>query len=141
IPPQPAVVPPAGAPSSNVSTRELFQAHEKNDCAKVCHTLIDPPGFAFENYDAIGHYRTMDGGKPVDASASLIPPSGGAAVSFRDGVDFVNLLAAMPDVQRCFAMHWFRFALGREEVPGDGASLQAAGGTFARSGQNIRELM
>ena len=44
----------------------------------ACHKHINGAGFAFENYDAVGQYRTMEDGKPVDASGHLPLASGGS---------------------------------------------------------------
>src|SRR5262245_50064103 len=61
----PEMPPPPASPPQNVSTREVFEAHDRQECARACHQLFDPLGFAFENYDAVGHHRFVDGGKPV----------------------------------------------------------------------------
>jgi Protein of unknown function (DUF1592)/Protein of unknown function (DUF1588)/Protein of unknown function (DUF1595)/Protein of unknown function (DUF1585)/Protein of unknown function (DUF1587) len=141
IPPPPAMVPPTETPSPNVSTRERFVAHEQNQCAKACHSLMDPPGFAFEHYDAVGRYRTMDGGKPVDSSGLFVGPSGGDPIAFNDAIEFMNILAASDDVRRCVTNRWFRYAVGRADVPGDEASLETAYDAFVKSEYNVRELM
>ena len=65
--------------SAGGTTRQRFAEHDKNPCATACHTLMDPFGFAFEHYDGIGKYRTMDNGKAVDATGS----GAGAAVGAR----------------------------------------------------------
>ena len=44
----------------------------KDPCASACHAVLDPLGFAFENYDAIGRYRTTDNKLPVDAHGSVV---------------------------------------------------------------------
>jgi hypothetical protein len=137
----PAMVPPANVPPPNVSTRQVFEEHDKNDCARACHTLMDPIGFAFEHYDAVGRFRTMDGGKPVDSSGMLRPPSGATAMPFRDAIDLVKALAGLPDVRKCMAKQWFRYAVARQEVDGDEASLDGVVGSFQKAGDNIRELL
>ncbi|HVT78864.1 MAG TPA: DUF1592 domain-containing protein, partial [Acidimicrobiales bacterium] len=43
---------------ANGTTRQSYDAHGKAACASSCHGLFDPPGFAFENYDGLGQYRT-----------------------------------------------------------------------------------
>jgi hypothetical protein len=68
-------------------------------CAGCHHTLINPAGFAFENYDALGRYRTAEGGQPVDAADSYNFASG--AKSFANGVEFSRLLAESTEVHQC----------------------------------------
>jgi hypothetical protein len=53
------------------SVRERLQEHRKNPACSTCHSVMDPLGFALDHYDAIGAWRTVDSGTPVDASATL----------------------------------------------------------------------
>ncbi len=53
--------------------RERLAKHRTNAVCSTCHSAIDPPGFALENFDAIGAWRSTDeSGKPVDATATLV---------------------------------------------------------------------
>jgi Protein of unknown function (DUF1592)/Protein of unknown function (DUF1588)/Protein of unknown function (DUF1585)/Protein of unknown function (DUF1587)/Protein of unknown function (DUF1595)/Planctomycete cytochrome C len=60
------------------SVRERLEAHRQNPTCASCHAIMDPIGFALENFDLIGAWRDTDGGRPVDASATL---ADGTAVS------------------------------------------------------------
>ena len=71
LPPPPADVPPPKPASEGGTTRERFAEHSANACATGCHACMDPLGFAFEHYDGIGKFRTMDNGGVVDASGSF----------------------------------------------------------------------
>ena len=51
--------------------RERFAQHRADPACASCHNLIDPPGFALENYDAVGRWRDFDDGRPVDAKGGL----------------------------------------------------------------------
>jgi hypothetical protein len=73
-PPPPANVPPldektAGAEPKSV--RERLTQHRANPACASCHSRIDPLGFALDNYDVIGRWRTEEGGKPVDTAGEL----------------------------------------------------------------------
>ncbi len=57
------------------STRERMAAHTRNPVCASCHLPIDPLGLALENFDAVGQWRTVDAGKPIDASGSFIDGS------------------------------------------------------------------
>jgi hypothetical protein len=77
-PPPPDVVPPfeedAGAARPK-SVRERMEQHRRNPACAGCHRMIDPAGLALENFDAVGAWRTRDGGTrgtPVDASGQLV---------------------------------------------------------------------
>jgi hypothetical protein len=54
-----------------VSMRERLAEHRANPPCAGCHKLMDPVGFALENYDAVGRWRTTDGGAPIDAAGGL----------------------------------------------------------------------
>jgi hypothetical protein len=58
-----------GAPPKSV--RDRLTQHRANPVCASCHSRIDPLGFALENFDPIGRWRTEDGGKPVDSSGEL----------------------------------------------------------------------
>lgn len=62
--------------SANLSVRERLAEHRANASCASCHNMIDPIGFALENFDAVGRWRTLEEGKPVDASGGL--PDGSA---------------------------------------------------------------
>lgn len=125
VPPPPANVPPVEPPSETTTTRQRFETHSENPCASGCHNLFDPLGFAFENYDAIGAYRTEENGLPVDASGTLVTPAGGV-VPFTNAIELLTALAGAYEVDRCVADHWFNFMQGREMVEGERASFETA---------------
>ena len=74
-PPPPPDVPALkennGGGAKNLSIRERMAEHRKNPACSGCHQLMDPVGFSLENYDAVGRWRTVDDGKPIDVAGSL----------------------------------------------------------------------
>jgi hypothetical protein len=101
------VVPPA--PDPEKSTRERFSAHLADVVCSSCHGLIDPLGFAFEHFDAIGSYRELDGARPVD-SAVEVKTGLGFDGPYADGNELARALAASDTVRECFARFMFRAA-------------------------------
>ena len=74
-PPAPAGVPPLDeqkAKSSKLTLRQQFAEHRSNPSCAGCHAYLDPMGFAFENYDAIGRWRDQEKKQPIDASGALV---------------------------------------------------------------------
>jgi hypothetical protein len=55
----------------SVTLRELLEAHRANPACTSCHRMMDPIGFALENFDAVGAWRDKDGRTPIDASGQL----------------------------------------------------------------------
>jgi hypothetical protein len=51
--------------------RAQMEAHRQNPACASCHKLMDPLGFALENFDAVGAWRMVDAGSPIDASGQL----------------------------------------------------------------------
>jgi hypothetical protein len=133
VPAPPGNIPDPEADGPSTTTRERFAQHAEQACAKGCHALFDPWGFAFENFDSLGHYRTQENGKTVDASGEL--QAGGviggttpkqAVVSFKNGLELVNALAGNDEVSWCTSRHWSRYMLGRPEGDADVGALTNA---------------
>jgi hypothetical protein len=57
--------------SATLSVRARLAEHRANPACASCHQLMDPIGFAMENYDAVGRWRTMEEGEPIDTSGGL----------------------------------------------------------------------
>src|SRR5205085_10522554 len=72
-PPPPPDVPPLEEDGHELkgSLRKVMEQHRENALCASCHQKLDPLGFAFENYDAIGAWRDQDGPHPIDASGVL----------------------------------------------------------------------
>ena len=90
----------------------------KGTCGASCHGLLfNPLGFAFENYDAIGKYRTMDHGKPVNAADSYTLD--GQLKSFTNAVELSHLLAEAKETHACYVQNMMTYlnsrALAAEE--------------------------
>jgi hypothetical protein len=54
------------------SMRQQMELHRTTEPCKSCHKIMDPIGFTLENFDAIGQWRTEDGGVPVDATGEIV---------------------------------------------------------------------
>ena len=99
------------------TNRERTEAATSSEACAGCHDTLNPPGIAFENYDAMGAYRSHDNGHPVDASGS-VKLSGGETFTFSDGVDLARQLSTSAQVHDCYVTHWVRYATGVEVTAG-----------------------
>src|SRR5262249_41659695 len=54
------------------SMRERMEQHRTNPACSGCHNSMDPLGYSLENFDAIGHWRTSDGGSAIDATGTML---------------------------------------------------------------------
>ena len=104
------------------TVRERLAEHRRNPVCAGCHAAIDPPGFALENYDAVGRWREVDGAfRPIDASGTL--PDGTA---FDGIVGFRNALAARPEqFVTNVTEKLMTYALGRGIEPYDMPAVRA----------------
>jgi hypothetical protein len=131
-------IPVLPEPKPGQTTRERYAAHAQGFCAS-CHSKIDGVGFAFENYDATGKFRTMEQNKPVDSSGTVPLPSGD--ITFGKGIDFIRALATTRELRECVARQWVRYVLRRTEVPEEAGTAQALATAFANSSYDVRELL
>jgi mono/diheme cytochrome c family protein len=92
------------------SIRERLAQHRRDPGCAGCHSVIDPPGFALENFDAIGGWRTVDeSGRPIDASATL---SSGAKIEGLSGLRAL-LLEQPEQFPRTVTEKLLAYAVGR----------------------------
>ena len=125
----------------DVSVRERLAQHRTDPACSGCHDLMDPVGFGFENYDALGQWRTTEGNDlPVDASGELAQ-AGEISGPFVGAVELSHLLADSEMVRACVALQAFRASVGREEAPPDECSVVQAEERFVDSGADMRELL
>jgi hypothetical protein len=104
-----AVVPPAPDPSK--TTRERFDMHSTEGACAACHNNIDNFGFAFEQFDGMGRFRTTDNNQPVVSSVTI---SGGTDFDgpYADSNALAKAMSTSRQVQVCFARHVFRAMAG-----------------------------
>jgi hypothetical protein len=131
-----AVPTPAEEPAK--TTRERYEMHLQPACAS-CHGVIDPLGFAFENYDALGRYRADENGASIDPSGTM--SLDGEKPAFADGGALGRLAAESDDARRCWTEHWMRAAVRRGPADDDACHVEAIDELFVESGGNLRELV
>jgi hypothetical protein len=139
IPPN-IVVPAVKDPNPMQTTRQRFEEHSKDPCATACHSVIDPIGFAFEKYDAVGAYRTTENSQQVDSSGTVELPKSGK-ITFKDAIELSAILSKAPETRDCSIRQWLRYALGRREVDTENPSLAVLADSFQKSNYNLRDLL
>jgi Protein of unknown function (DUF1592)/Protein of unknown function (DUF1588)/Protein of unknown function (DUF1595)/Protein of unknown function (DUF1585) len=139
--------PPAGAldlaaaQTKNLTTerqRAGFRA-ERSPC-KGCHSLFDPMGLVFENYDAVGRFRSTIAGAPVDSSAEGIVPDTLVGHLANAG-DMVTRLAKSPEVSLCAAKQVMAYSLAKGvALASEECVAQDVEKRFVASGSQLSEL-
>jgi hypothetical protein len=112
-PPPPGAIPELAAKSKDGKTltlRQALEVHRDNPSCSGCHSKMDPIGFALENYDAVGAWRTQDAGSPIDARGQLpgSPEFNGPA-----GLKKLLLASRRDEFAETVAEKMLTYALGR----------------------------
>ena len=118
-PPPPAAVPEidlADPRIAKLSLKERIQNHRNHAACMSCHAKIDPWGIAFENYDAVGSWRSQVKGKPVDASSLLFNRQ---KLDGMDGLKRFLLTNRQDQFARAMVHKLTTYALGRPLTFGD----------------------
>ena len=115
-PPEVPALPEAGEGGKVLSVRERLSEHRKNAACASCHVRMDPLGFALENFDAVGTWRTVEKNGPAD----LTPQPIDASAQLPDGTTFAGvsglrqiLLERSDQFVYTMTEKLFTFALGR----------------------------
>jgi mono/diheme cytochrome c family protein len=107
--------------SASLPGRERLAKHRAQPACAVCHDRIDPVGFALENFDAVGRWRTLDAERPVDASGVL---PDGSAVEGIAGLE-AALVRRPEDFTTALSEKLLTYALGRGVTQIDGPAVRA----------------
>lgn len=146
-PPPPANVPAIEPPtpqSPKATLRQKIEAHRNDANCAACHAKIDPLGLAWDNYDAIGQWRTHEKVPAGVGSDPVIDPSGlmpdGRA--FKDATEFKRLLLEDRDkVARAFIEHLCTYALRRALAFDDQDDLNAIQAEAKKSDYRIKDIV
>ena len=106
--------------SSALSVRERLAQHRSNATCASCHNLMDPIGLSLENYDAVGRWREVEEGRPIDSTGGL--PDGS---QFNGVTGLETALLKRPELfVRTLTEKLLTFALGRGVEPFDGPAIR-----------------
>ena len=146
-PPPPANVPaiePNPPQNPKATLREKIEAHRNDANCAACHATIDPLGLAWDNYDAIGQWRTREKVATGLGEDPLIDPSGlmpdGRA--FKDATEFKRLLLEDRDkVARAFIEHLCTYALRRVLTVDDSDDIKAIVANVNSNQNGVRDIV
>ena len=148
-----------------LTNRGLLEMHLTNPSCASCHRLIDPIGYGFEQYDALGRFReqhlltvfpTRDEllskrkTKPTEYELPIDPSGEVRGIAVKGGVSYAQfsspkelglILAAEPTCQKCVVRQVFRYALGRPETTADAEAIDQIFRDFQDSRFLFQELI
>ena len=138
--------PPPNVPQVDLTNPEILKMtlkerivdHRNKPACLSCHSKIDPWGIAFENYDALGTFRTSIRNQPVDATAELFNRQTLAGV---DGLKRYLLTDRQDQFARAMVHKLTAYALGRPLAFADRADIDSLTAQFRRRGDGLGELI
>jgi hypothetical protein len=108
-------------------------------CGASCHgTFINPAGFAFEHYGAMGEYRTEDNGFPINAADSFPFQSG--AQSYDGAVEFSQIASQVSQTHACYTRYWLEYLYGRDLKPEDAGVITDIA-SLSITGASVEDLV
>lgn len=99
------------------TTRQEISLLTGQSACVRCHREINPPGFAFEGFDAVGQVRATENGVPVDTTGQITLD--GEVVDFDGPLELADALAQSQEARDCYTTRWLEFANGRPIGEGD----------------------
>lgn len=118
-----------------MTKRERLALHRQSKACAGCHDYMDPLGLPLESFDAIGRFRTLDNGLPVDPSGNFDD------VPVQDSRELSKAISTDPAVAQCLVRKYYAYATGHAERDVDGSVLNTLAASFMDSGYQLRELV
>lgn len=141
---QPVPLPPANVDFALVqdvhnprlkTARGRLTEHRDNPVCAGCHAVTDPIGLSLEHYDAVGAYRPLENGVPIDASGEF------DGKSYRNALEFARILRESPAAPSCAATRVYEYGLGRSAAANDSAAIEQLTASFAKARYTFPALM
>lgn len=139
-PPMEAFTPLAPDLHPGLTTRARVSLQTKPQACSSCHSIMNPLGFALENFDAVGRYRDKERDKPIDASGSYETRAGTTA-KFAGAKELAEFLANSEETQYAFAQQAFHFYVKQPVRAYGQTKPEELRKTFAENGLNMRKLI
>jgi Protein of unknown function (DUF1592)/Protein of unknown function (DUF1588)/Protein of unknown function (DUF1595)/Protein of unknown function (DUF1585) len=124
--------------------RAYVEALTKPAQCTGCHAIINPPGFAMENYDGIGKWQTVDPrGGAIDASVTTATVNfgGGKTKPISSPLQLMQEIADTPKSKQLYAQAWVSYAFGRAPNGNDRCVVDQLDAKLAQNGYSILDLL
>lgn len=132
-------VPSVPALADNQTNRERYEALT-GSCGATCHgQIINPIGFAFEGFDGLGRYRTVDQGKPVNTAATY--PFIEGTKDFSGADQLMQLIAGGRQAHQCYAKKLASYALERDLVENERPVVESLADASLATGASFKQVM
>lgn len=120
--------------------REKITQLTRDTACMSCHSVINPLGFALENFDAVGRWRMMENDQPVDTKGSLVTDEG-STVELTSALDVARFAVGSDAAHRAFVNQLFHHMTKEDALAYGPGTLDALRARFAADGYHMRNLM
>jgi len=124
----------------NMTTRERVELQTSSPSCYACHSVINPLGFALENFDAVGRFRELDRGKPVNTHVVYIDQEG-QEQTLKDAKALATFLAESPESHAAFVEHLFRYVVKQPPQAFGAELLPELNQKFRERNYHIQDLL
>ena len=126
------------------TTRERFRQHTANAACAGCHQYIDGVGFGFEQFDAVGRFRTSENGQTIDHAGDIpdLEAIGtNTRLAFSTLPELARALSQSEAAQQCVARQFYRYARGYRDTADHRCATRYVLNRYRESNHDLRELM
>lgn len=123
----------------HLTTRQRLELHRAQPSCAACHRMMDPIGLSFENFDAIGAYRTEDTGGAIDASGLL--PVGQESVAFQGPQELAQIISEDPRLVSCAVKKLVTYGVGRKVVKSEQPLIESIVSDAQTRGGSLRDIL
>ena len=132
---------PEGIDPDTTSERDLLQITHSAQAACIgCHQIIDPAGFGFENFDAIGRYRTEEKGSVMIDASGTLSNVGETVLTYNNSAEYANVLATSPQMQACVSRRFLENFLG-QDVSMQSCEVKKYQRLLSEKGGSVQDLL
>lgn len=125
--------------AAHLTMREKITELTRQDSCMSCHAAINPLGFALENFDAIGRWRTQENSRPIDSTSQYVTETG-ATLVVSNARDVANHAIASPAAHQAFVSHMFEYVVKQSPIAFGSDTVEELATQFAKDNFNIRNL-
>jgi len=119
----------------NKTARERLTVHRENPVCAGCHSVMDPIGLSMENYDAIGDYRIVENGAPIDASGTF------NGKSYKDVIELEKVMHDSASLTSCLAKRVYEYGAGRSVTNDEKEWIEYLNQRFAAEKYGVPSLL
>jgi hypothetical protein len=132
---------PEGVDPALTSERDLLQiTHSAQTACIACHQVIDPAGFGFENFDAIGRYRTVEKGSVAIDASGILDNVGEQTLVYANSAEYAEALVTSPQMNTCVSRRFLESFLG-QDLELSACELDKYKGILASSDGSVKSLL